>query len=60
MAGNEDGRQPGGRGPMMALAVVVVLVGAVYWAIQAMVQHNALQNCIDSGRRDCAESSGPP
>ena len=57
---SRNGSQPGGRGPVMALVAVVLLVGLVYWAIQAIVQHNALQNCLDSGRRDCAERSGGP
>lgn len=38
---------------MAALVGVTLLVGALFWALQAIVRHNALQNCIDSGRRDC-------
>jgi hypothetical protein len=43
----------GSRSTIAALIFIVVLVGGVYWAFEAIVQHNAMQNCIDSGRRDC-------
>ena len=52
-----DPRRPsppdGRRGRIAALAVVVVLVVALALIGQAIVRHNALQNCLDSGRRDC-------
>lgn len=47
------------RGRIAALAAVVVLVGALFWVMQAVVRHNALQNCLDSGRRDCASLPAP-
>ncbi len=43
------------RGTIAALLAVLVLVGVLYWGIEAIVAHNALQNCIDSGRRDCVD-----
>lgn len=43
------------RGTIAALLAVVVLIGVLYWGIEAIVAHNALQNCLDSGRRDCVE-----
>jgi hypothetical protein len=42
-----------GRSTWAALIAVVVLVLALVWTIQAIVAHNKLQNCVDSGRRDC-------
>ena len=48
-----------GRGRIAALVGVAVLVLALFWAMQAIVRRNALQNCIDSGRRDC-ETLDPP
>ncbi|WP_131194277.1 hypothetical protein [Lichenihabitans psoromatis] len=45
----------GRRSTVAALIFVVILIGGVYWAFQAIVQHNAMQNCLDSGRRDCTD-----
>jgi hypothetical protein len=36
-----------------ALLAVAVLVGLLFWVAQSILAHNQLQNCIDSGRRDC-------
>lgn len=44
-----DGR----RGRIAALIAVAGLVVALALVGQAIVRHNALQNCLDSGRRDC-------
>ncbi len=44
-----DGR----RSKMAALIVVAVLAALLLWISQAIVAHNRLQNCLDSGRRDC-------
>ena len=44
-----DGR----RGRIAALIAVVCLAAVLALVGQAIVRHNALQNCIDSGRRDC-------
>ena len=54
------GPAQGGRGKIAALLGSVVVVGALLWAMQAMVRHNALQNCLDSGRRDCGGGAGTP
>ncbi len=43
----------GSRGRLVALVGVVILVGVLFLVGQAVVRHNALQNCLDSGRRDC-------
>ena len=44
-----DGR----RGRIAALIAVVGLVAVLVLVGQAIVHHNALQDCLDSGRRDC-------
>lgn len=41
------------RGRIAALIAVVALAAVLALIGQAMVRHNALQNCLDSGRRDC-------
>jgi hypothetical protein len=54
---NDSGRPaapPSGRRAMVAaLITVVVLVALLLWVAQSILAHNRLQNCIDSGRRDC-------
>lgn len=44
---------PGGRGNIAALVAVLVIGLALFWAVSAIRQHDAVQNCIDSGRHDC-------
>jgi hypothetical protein len=46
-------RSSGGRANIAALIAVALLVAALLWVAQAIVAHNQLQNCIDSGRRTC-------
>ena len=48
-----------GRGKLAALLAILVMVAALFWAMQAVVSHNALQNCLDSGRRDCGLPGAP-
>jgi hypothetical protein len=45
-----------GRGNLFALIAVVVLVALGYWAFNYLDQQRKLQNCLDSGRHDCAQS----
>ena len=51
---------PNRRATIAALIAVVVLVGVLLWVAQAIMAHNRLQYCIDSGRHDClpAEQTG--
>lgn len=60
-----DRRSPGepangNRGRIVALIAVVLLAAVLYGVGQAVVHHNALQNCIDSGRRDCDQRLNNP
>lgn len=48
-----------GRGKAAALLAVLAVAGALFWAMEAVVRHNALQDCIDSGRRDCVNPVPP-
>ncbi len=50
----------GGRANVAALIVVVVIVAALLWVAEAIVAHNRLQNCVDSGRRDCLNGTAAP
>ena len=44
-----DGR----RATVAAVLAVVILVALLLWVAQSILAHNKLQNCLDSGRRDC-------
>ncbi|HEX4765462.1 MAG TPA: hypothetical protein VH414_04205 [Lichenihabitans sp.] len=46
-------RRSGNRGNVAALVAVALVAAALFWTVSAFQKHNALQNCIDSGRRDC-------
>ena len=50
-----DPEPSGSRANIAALAVVVVVAAALFWVVSAMRQHNAVQDCIDSGRKNCVE-----
>lgn len=45
----------GRRGPLAALVGMLVIGGLLFWVVSAIQSHNAVQNCIDSGRKDCIE-----
>ncbi len=47
------------RAKIAALLGTAVVLAALLWVAQAVVRHNALQNCVDSGRRDCADTPTP-
>lgn len=57
-----DNRPPRGerpssqRGNIAALVAVVVIGLALFWAVSAIRQHDAVQDCIDSGRHGCTDS----
>ena len=46
------------RATLFALVAVAILAAAMLWVAQAIVAHNTLQNCLDSGRRTCLPSPG--
>jgi hypothetical protein len=46
---------PSNRGNIVALVAIAALAAALFWIVSAIQKHNALQNCIDSGRHDCIE-----
>ena len=56
---NKPPRRPGEpnrRGTVAALVAVVAIGLALFWAMSAIRAHNAVQDCIDSGRHDCADA----
>ncbi len=45
---------PTGRGPLVALVVIVVLVVGGYWLAQHIRAANRVQDCVMAGRSNCA------
>ena len=43
-----------GRGNLIAIIAVMVLAALGYWAFHYIDEQRKMQNCLDSGRRDCA------
>jgi hypothetical protein len=44
---------------LIAVVVIVVLVGGGIWLIDTMVQMRKKQDCVLSGRRNCAPITAP-
>ena len=49
----------------LATAVAVLLLAiAAFWLMRTLDEHRKLENCLNSGRRDCMEliepAAGPP
>jgi hypothetical protein len=59
---NEQADQPGGdenegtgnRGALLAVAVLVVLIGAGLWLTHVLGGAASLQDCVAAGRTNCA------
>ncbi len=47
------------RGPLIALAVIVVLVLGGWWLAQLLFQVGQVQDCAMAGRRNCAPIEAP-
>ena len=43
------------RGNIAAIIAVIVLAALGYWAFHYIDQQRKLQNCLDSGRRNCEQ-----
>jgi hypothetical protein len=53
-AHDDENPAPGGRGNVVALIAVIVLIALGYLAFNYIDQQRKLQNCLDSGRHNCA------
>jgi hypothetical protein len=53
--GEDEEPHASGRGNVVAIIAVVVLVALGYWAFRYIDQQRKLQDCLDSGRHDCAQ-----
>jgi hypothetical protein len=54
----DEGPQASGRGNLVAVIAVLVLVALGYLAFHYIDEQRKLQNCLDSGRRDCGQTIG--
>jgi hypothetical protein len=56
----DDGPEPESRRPaVIGLAVVLALVVAGYFLMTALRQNASLEDCLMSGRRNCAPIEAP-
>jgi hypothetical protein len=53
--GEDEEPQASGRGNLFALIAVIVLIALGYLAFNYIDQQRKLQNCLDSGRRNCEQ-----
>ena len=53
--GGDEEPQASGRGNIVALIAVVVLIALGYVAFNYIDHQRKLQNCLDSGRHDCEQ-----
>jgi hypothetical protein len=53
--GEDEEPHASSRGNIVALIAVVVLIALGYWAFNYIDYQRKLQNCLDSGRRNCQE-----
>jgi hypothetical protein len=57
--GEDEEPHARGRGNIVAIIAVVVIAALGYWAFNYLDQQRKMQNCLDSGRRDCAHWVNP-
>jgi hypothetical protein len=51
--GEDEAPHSSGRGNLIAIIAVVVLVALGYWAFNYIDHQRKMQDCLDSGRHDC-------
>jgi hypothetical protein len=59
-SGGDDEKEASRRGNLFALIAVIVLIALGYLAFNFIDQQRKLQNCLDSGRRDCVQLMNSP
>jgi hypothetical protein len=56
----DNGHEPDSRRPaLIGLAVVLVLVVIAYFLVNALRQNSQMEDCLMSGRRNCAPIEAP-
>lgn len=56
----DDDERDRGRNNLLFLVVAVLVVVAGIWLVNKMIDMRNLQNCLESGRRNCAPIETPP
>jgi hypothetical protein len=57
---SDNGHEPDSRRPaLIGLAVVLVLVVIAYFLVNALRQNSQMEDCLMSGRRNCAPIEAP-
>jgi hypothetical protein len=51
--------KPGGRGPLVALGVIVLLLVVGWFLVHELYASGQLGDCLMSGRTNCAPIDGP-
>jgi hypothetical protein len=59
-SGGDEEHEASGRGNLFALIAVIVLIALGYLAFNFIDQQRKLQNCLDSGRHNCAQLMNSP
>jgi predicted negative regulator of RcsB-dependent stress response len=54
-SGGDEEPHASGRGNIVALIAVVVLIALGYFAFNYIDRQRKLQNCLDSGRHNCEQ-----
>jgi cytochrome oxidase assembly protein ShyY1 len=55
---DDDGER--GRSNLLFLVVAVLVVVLGIWLVNKLIDMRNLQNCLESGRRNCAPIEAPP
>jgi len=55
---DHESQAPSARGNIAALVFVGLLFLGAYWVFEQLRYERNLQNCIDSGRRNCVDLTG--
>ena len=53
--GDDEEPHASGRGNVVAIIAVVILVALGYWAFHYIDHQRKLQSCLDSGRHNCEQ-----
>jgi len=57
---HDDEPQPSRRGAIVAIAVIAVAILAVIFVMHQLHQASVIQDCVMSGRTNCAQIQAPP
>lgn len=59
MSDHDDNSQPSRRGAIVAVAVIAVAILVVIFIVRQLHQASVIQDCVMSGRTNCAQIQAP-